>query len=102
MTKKALVNTNESKGQDNRGYRVLEVVDSGNEFEVHSSMEWKDCPDSIESYDYWYDPTTNTFRILPDAVHQSTAGALAEDAEGNLIEDYQWDWTTDTWTKVSV
>jgi hypothetical protein len=37
MAKKALVSTIESRGKDNSGYRVLEVVDTANTFEVHSN-----------------------------------------------------------------
>ena len=34
----------------------------------------------------WFDPATNTFKKLPEAVDQSTAGELAVDAEvGALV-----------------
>jgi hypothetical protein len=102
MAKKALISTIESRGQDNRGYRVVEVVDSGNEFEVHSSLQWKDCSDTIEVDLHWFDPTNNTFRKMPHFVDQSTAGKLAVDAEGNLTEEYEWSWATDTWSKVQI
>jgi hypothetical protein len=102
MSKKALVSTVEPSGKDSAGYRVVEVVDSANTFEVHSSLEWKDCADTIKSDIYWYDPSANTFKKLPDAVDQSTAGELAVDAEGNPTEEYVWDWDNEVWTKVQI
>lgn len=102
MAKKALVSTTEPRGENNSGYRVLEVVDSADTFEVHSSLEWKDCSDSITQGDYWYKPTTNTFKKLPHVVDQSTAGPLATDDDGNPTEEYVWNWDTETWSKQTI
>lgn len=103
MAKKALVDTNESIGQDARGYPVVDVVDVGNEFETHSSLEWKSCGDDIKTGYYWWDPTTSTFRELPEYLDPSEdAGALATDADGNPTEEYVWSWTTDTYSKQSI
>ena len=102
MAKKALVSTIEPRGKDNSGYRVLEVVDAANTFETHSNLQWKDCADTIEMDKYWWDPVTLAFRKLPEAVDQSTAGELAVDNEGNLTETYEWNWDTETWSKVQV
>jgi len=102
MAKKALINTTEPRGKDNSGYRVLEVVEVGNEFETHPTLQWKDCPDTIEMDKYWYNPSTSVYKKLPHAVDQSTAGELAVDAEGNPTEAYDWDWDNEAWTKVQV
>jgi len=104
MTKKALISTTEPRGKNNSGYRVLDVVDVGNEFEVHSSLQWKDCNDNAVQTDlYWFNPSTNTFKKLPKAVDAlTTAGELAVDAEGKPIEDYEWNWDTETWSKVQI
>jgi len=102
MAKKALISTIEPRGKDNSGYRVLEVVEVGNEFETHPNLQWEDCPDTIEMDKYWYNPSTSVYKKLPHAVDQSTAGELAVDAEGNLIEAYEWDWDNEVWTKVQV
>ena len=102
MAKKALISTIEPRGQDNSGYRVVEVVDAANIFEVHSNLQWKDCNDSIEQDMYWFDPLTNTFRKLPEAVQQSTAGTLSVDEEGNPTEYYVWNWDTETWSKAQI
>lgn len=102
MAKKALVSTIEPRGQNNSGYRVLEVVDVGNEFEVHSNLQWKDCADTVEMDKYWWDPVTSAFKKLPEAVDQSTAGELAVDEEGNPTEAYEWDWDSEVWIKVQI
>jgi len=99
MAKKALVSTIESRGKDNAGYRVLEVVDAANTFETHSNLQWKDCDDTVEMDKYWWDPATSAFKKLPEAVDQSTAGELAVDADGNPTEQYVWDWDSETWSK---
>jgi len=102
MAKKALVSTIEPRGKDDAGYRVLEVVDAANTFETHSNFQWHDCADTVEMDKYWYDPTSSSFKKLPQAVNQSTAGELAVDAEGNPTEQYVWDWDNEVWTKVAI
>jgi hypothetical protein len=102
MAKKALVSTVEPRGENDAGYRVVEVVDSANTFEVHSGLEWKDCSDSVAVDLYWWKPATSEFKKLPEAVEQSTAGALATDSEGNPTEEYVWNWDTETWSKQSI
>ena len=100
MAKKALVSTQEPRGENNSGYRVLEVVDSANTFEVHSDFEWKDCPDSVQMDLYWYKPSTSEFKKLPEGVDAvATAGACATDSDGNRTEEYVWNWDTETWSK---
>lgn len=72
MAKKALVSTTEPRGKDDAGYRVLEVVDAANTFETHSSLEWKNCADTVEMDKYWWDPVSSLFKKMPEAVDQST------------------------------
>jgi len=93
MAKKTLINTNELKGKDNAGYRVLEVVDAANTFEVHPSLEWHDCADTVEMNKYWYDPSTNTFKKLPEAVNPP------EDYD-QLAENYVFNYDTESWEAV--
>ena len=102
MAKKALVSTIEPRGKDNSGYRVLEVVEAGNEFETHPNLQWHDCANTVEMDKYWYDPSTNSFKKLPESVDPSTAGKLAVDEEGNKIEYYLWDWDTESWSKAQI
>jgi hypothetical protein len=103
MAKKALVSTVEPYGQDNTGYRVVQVVEVGQEFEVHSSLVWKDCSDDIVPNMWWYKPDTETFKKMPYAVDPVEAlGALAEDADGNPTERFVWNWDTESWSKETV
>ena len=102
MAKKALVSIIEPRGKNDSGYRVLEVVDADNTFETHSNLQWHECGDAVETDKYWYDPSTNTFKKLPETVEQSTAGELAVDADGNPTETYEWNWDTETWSKVQI
>lgn len=40
--------------------KITQVVELGQEFEVHDNLVWLDCPDNVESA--WdYEPQTNTF-----------------------------------------
>lgn len=102
MAKRSLISTIEPRGKDDSGYRVLEVVEQGQEFETNPNLQWKDCPDHIEMDDYWYNPTTNTFHKMPNLVDQSVVGELSVDADGNPTEVYEWDWDNETWIKVQL
>jgi hypothetical protein len=57
---KALISTNEPR---ETGYRVAEVTSQ--EFEVHSSLFWVDCADNIVSDQFWYDPSDQTIKPVP-------------------------------------
>jgi len=94
MAKKALVSTTEEAGNPaNPGNRVLEVVDAGQEFETHPSLQWHDCPDNVESFIYWW--KDNTFKPLPEAV--AKVGELAVDADGEATQHFVWNWNTESW-----
>ena len=99
MAKKALVSTIEVSGNPtNLGNRVLEVVEVGQEFQTHPDLQWHDCDDTVESFNYWY--KDGTFKKLPEAVNPvEAAGELAVDADGNPTEQHIWDWDTETWSK---
>ena len=101
MTKKALVSLNEPAGKDDAGYRVLEIVDAGNEFDVHSGLEWKDCPDNIEGLDkYWYNPTNGEYKKTPLGV--DIVGTLTKDANGLPTERWVFDYDNEVWNKESL
>jgi len=102
MAKKALISTKEPRGKDNSGYRVAQVVNVEDVFEVHSSLQWTDCSDDIVADHYWWDPETSTYKKTPEGVPQSTAGELAVDEQGNPTEAYEWDWDNEVWTKVAI
>jgi hypothetical protein len=105
MAKKALVSTIEPRGENDSGYRVLEVVDVADTFETHPNLQWKDCDDHIEQDMYWWKPSTSEFKKLPEAVDPSTAGELAMDNTQDPpvpTETYEWNWDTETWSKVQI
>jgi len=107
MSKKALINTNELAGQDNRGFPVIQVEDATNIFEVHPSLEWKDCPDNYTAWAWWWDPATDTFRPIPWYGIEPTAEQMAEveaskDAEGNFTKNPVFNWTTDSFDIVDL
>jgi hypothetical protein len=105
MAKKALVSTIEPRGEDDSGYRVLEVVEAGNEFETYTNLQWHDCADTVEKDKYWWKPSTSEFKKLPEAVERSTAGELAMDNTQDPpvpTEAYRWNWDTETWSKVQI
>jgi hypothetical protein len=106
MAKKALVSTIEPRGKDNAGYRVLEVVDAANTFEVHSNLQWHDCADTVEMDKYWYDPNSSSFKKLPETVDAvATAGELEmDDTQDPPVakEAYEWNWDTESWSKVQI
>lgn len=56
--KKALISPVEKR--DN-GYRIVQVVESDQEFEIASPLFWMDCADNIEA-DHWFF-NTSTRRI---------------------------------------
>lgn len=68
--KRALIDSNNS--------RVLQVVNLGEEFEVHANLYWVDCPDDADTY-YLYDPEELTF----EDPHGSS-----KDEFGNPVEPF--------------
>lgn len=91
MTKKALVSTVEG---ESTAQRITEVVDVGNEFEVHSSLVWKDCADDVTP-EHFYNSETNTFFKDNTLLNQQIADA-------GVINDtthrYVWNASTSSWS----
>jgi hypothetical protein len=52
--KEALISPNEPR---ETGYRVAQVVDEGQTFEVGSPLFWTLCADDVVADQFWYDPT---------------------------------------------
>lgn len=63
--KKALISPQEVRES---GYRVAQVVNNGQEFEIGLPLFWQDCPDNIVADQFWFDPTTLSFKILPSVI----------------------------------
>jgi len=92
MTKKALISTIEGTAT---AQRVVEVVDVGNEFDVHSNLVWKDCADDITAEHHLYNSETNTFYKDTTILDQQVADAGVIDEN---TQRYVWDYDTNSWT----
>lgn len=64
--KKALISTNESVLS---GFRIAQVEDESDIFEVHESLFWVDCADDVTADSFYYDPAT--LDILPIPVPET-------------------------------
>lgn len=52
------------------GYRVAQVVDEGQTFEVGQPLFWVECADDVIADEFWYDPTDHLIKPLPIDVEQ--------------------------------
>ena len=59
--KNALISPNEPR---ETGYRVAEVSDTT--FEIASPLFWVECSDDVIADKFWYDPTNQSFEVLPE------------------------------------
>lgn len=59
--KNALISPNEPR---ETGYRVAEISDTT--FEVASPLFWVECVDDIVANEYWYDPISESFQVMPE------------------------------------
>ena len=65
MAKKALISTVEPRES---GYRVAQVEDANNVFEVAAGLEWVDCADNVVADQFWYDPQDKLIKANPVVV----------------------------------
>ena len=65
MAKKALISTVEPRES---GYRVAQVEDAANTFEVAPSLFWVDCADDVVADQFWYDPSDELIKANPVVV----------------------------------
>jgi len=61
--KSALISTLEVRES---GFRVAEVVEQGQKFEVNTTLFWHDCEDYVEADKYWYNPENESFNLFPE------------------------------------
>jgi len=55
MALRGLVHTTSNNDNTGPGYgRICDIVQAGNEFEVHSDFEWVDLPDGTETQDRYF------------------------------------------------
>jgi len=60
--KEALISTIEPR---ETGYRVAQVVAEGETFPVASAFFWTPCADDVVADQFWYDPSDNTIKPIP-------------------------------------
>lgn len=70
MAKKALISTVEPRES---GYRVAQVEDAANVFEVGSGLMWVDCADNVVADQFWYDPSDQLIKANPVVVQEAPA-----------------------------
>ena len=59
----ALISTIEPR---ETGYRVAQVEPDANIFAVAEAMFWAPCADDVVADKFWYDPTDNTIKAIPE------------------------------------
>ena len=72
---KALISTIEPR---ETGYRVAQVETDANIFPVAEALFWTPCADDVVADKFWYDPTDNTIKAIPEPIvptQPSTEGA---------------------------
>ena len=84
--KEALISPTEQK---ETGYRVAQVVDQYQTFEVGQPLFWVECADDVVADQFWYDPQTQT--IEPNPIYIPSAEENKQTAIGLLQET---DWAT--------
>ena len=67
MAKKALISTVEPRES---GYRVAQVEDANNIFEVGAALQWVDCADNVVADLFWYDPQDKLIKAMPIVVQE--------------------------------
>jgi len=53
------------------GYRVAEVVDQGQTFEVAQPLFWTPCADDVVADQFWYDPNDQLIKPFPIEVEDA-------------------------------
>ena len=86
MSKEALISPSEPR---ETGYRVAQVVDQYQTFEVGQPLFWVECADDVVADQFWYNPQTQT--IEPNPPYIPTAEENKQTAIGFLQET---DWAT--------
>jgi hypothetical protein len=70
--KEALISPKEPR---ETGYRVAQVVNEGQTFEVGIPLFWTSCADDVVADEFWYDPSDDTIKpipIPPDTIDNET------------------------------
>jgi len=89
MSKEALISPSEPK---ETGYRVAQVVDQYQTFEVGQPLFWVECADNVVADQFWYDPQTQTIEPNPPYIpnakeNNQTAIGLLQETDWATIAD---------------
>lgn len=53
------------------GYRVAQVVPDADTFPVADTLFWTPCANDVVQDKFWYDPTDDTIKPIPEPVLQT-------------------------------
>jgi hypothetical protein len=81
MAKKALISTVEPRES---GFRVAQVEEAANIFEVGSSLIWVDCADDVVADKFWYDPSDELIKANPVVVVEAPTPPTKEQLAAQL------------------
>lgn len=81
MAKKALISTVEPRES---GYRVAQVEDAANTFEVGAGLMWVDCADNVVADQFWYDPSDELIKANPVVVVETPTPPTKEQLAAQL------------------
>lgn len=59
------------------GYAVVEVAEA--RFDVAAPLFWVDCSDDVQAYQYWYDPSDESIKPIPEP--EAPAQPIVDGAE---------------------
>ena len=68
MAKRALISPNEPR---ENGYRVAQVVNDGQTFEIAQPLFWTLCANDVVADQFWYDPTDELIKPFPVVVEDA-------------------------------
>lgn len=72
---KALISTSEPI---ETGFRVAQVEPNHKIFPVASSLFWTDCADNVVAHQYWYDPSDQDIKPIPQPEPNQLTVVLTE------------------------
>jgi hypothetical protein len=89
MTKKALINTNYFVQDEVYGTcnQIDQIVEQGQEFKVHSSLLWVDCPDDINPQ-YFLRRPNGTFIVKKEIIDHLNRQTYTEPEKRNFYLNY--------------
>lgn len=81
MAKKALISKVEPRES---GFRVAQVENASDIFEVGSGLEWVDCANDVVADQFWYDPQDKLIKANPVVVQEAPAAPTKEELAAQL------------------